>query len=89
MEFHNPWAVAFYVVGIFCASWHFAYGLWLFAAKWGITQGPVARRRWGYVCVLIAVTFMSVGAVTMYSFLSTPQQPYQPSNSEFNSVTMR
>lgn len=89
MEFHNPWAVAFYAVGIFCASWHFAYGLWLFAAKWGITQGPVARRRWGYVCVLIAVTFMAVGAVTMYSFLSTPQQPYQPSNSEFNSVTMR
>ena len=33
----------FYLVGIVCASWHFAYGLWLFAAKWGITQGDRSR----------------------------------------------
>jgi succinate dehydrogenase / fumarate reductase, cytochrome b subunit len=77
MEFHHPWALAFYAVGIFCASWHFAYGLWLFAAKWGITQGPIARKRFGYVCFVIAVGFMAIGAVTMYSFLNTPQQPYQ------------
>jgi succinate dehydrogenase / fumarate reductase cytochrome b subunit len=89
MEFHNPWAVGFYVVGIFCASWHFAYGLWLFAAKWGITQGPVARRRWGYVCFAIAVGFMAVGAATMYSFLTMPQQPMQPTGPEMESFTMR
>jgi succinate dehydrogenase / fumarate reductase cytochrome b subunit len=75
LEFQSPWAVAFYAVGIFCASWHFAYGLWLFAAKWGITSGDNARRRFGYVCVVIALTFMLVGAVTMYSFLNTPLQP--------------
>ena len=85
----HPWAVAFYAAGIFCASWHFAYGLWLFAAKWGITQGPLARRRWGYVCFLIAVGFMVAGAVTMYSFLSTPQQPFQPTATEMDSYTMR
>jgi len=85
----HPWALAFYAAGIFCASWHFAYGLWLFAAKWGITQGPIARRRWGYVCALIAIGFMVVGAVTMYSFLSTPQQPFQPSATDLDSFTMR
>ena len=85
----HPWAIAFYAVGIFCASWHFAYGLWLFAAKWGITQGPIARRRWGYVCFLIAIGFMAVGAVTMYSFLTTPQQPFQPGSGNFDSFTMR
>jgi succinate dehydrogenase / fumarate reductase, cytochrome b subunit len=89
MEFHNPWALAFYVVGIFCASWHFAYGLWLFAAKWGITQGPVARRRWGYVCFVIAIGLMAIGAATMYSFLTTPQQPMQPAGTEMDSFTMR
>lgn len=89
LEFHNPWAVAFYAVGIFCASWHFAYGLWLFAAKWGIAQGPIARRRWGYVCFIIAIGFMAVGAATMYSFLSTPQQPVRPAGSELDSFTMR
>lgn len=85
----HPLVIAFYALGIFCASWHFAYGLWLFAAKWGITQGPIARRRWGYVCFLIAIGFMAVGAVTMYSFLSVPQQPFHPGAGEFDSYTMR
>jgi succinate dehydrogenase / fumarate reductase cytochrome b subunit len=87
--FGHPWAVAFYGLGIFCASWHFAYGLWLFAAKWGITQGPLARKRWGYVCFVLAAGLMAVGAVTLYSFLTTPQQPYRPTASEMDSLTMR
>jgi succinate dehydrogenase / fumarate reductase cytochrome b subunit len=85
----HPWAIAFYAVGIICASWHFAYGLWLFAAKWGITQGPIAQRRWGYVCVIIAIGFIAVGAVTMYSFLSVRQQPFRPTGNEMDSFTMR
>lgn len=75
MEFQSPWAVAFYAAGIVCASWHFAYGLWLFAAKWGITTGDKARRRFGYVCLAIGLLFVGVGAATMYSFLSTPMEP--------------
>jgi succinate dehydrogenase / fumarate reductase cytochrome b subunit len=74
-EFQSPWAVVFYAVGIVCASWHFAYGLWLFAAKWGITTGDKARRRFGYVCLAIGLLFVGVGAVTMYSFLSAPIEP--------------
>lgn len=74
-EFQNPWIVAFYAVAIVAASWHFAYGLWLFAAKWGITTGDSARRKFGYVCFAIAVLFIVVGAATMYSFLKTPLQP--------------
>ena len=85
-EFQSPWAVAFYAVGILCASWHFAYGLWLFAAKWGITTGEGARRKFGYVCVLIALLFIGVGAATMYSFLNTPLQPAETSGT---SIVMR
>ena len=88
-ELFVPWAFAFYVVGIVCASWHFAYGLWLFAAKWGITQGPIARRRWGYVCALIGVGFVAVGFATLYSFRAMPQQPFQPTSTELDSFTMR
>jgi succinate dehydrogenase / fumarate reductase, cytochrome b subunit len=88
-ELFVTWAFLFYVVGIVSASWHFAYGLWLFAAKWGITQGPIARRRWGYVCTLIGITFVAVGLATLYSFRSTPQRPYQPSANEMDSYTMR
>lgn len=74
-EFQSPWAVAFYAVGILCASWHFAYGIWLFAAKWGITVGDKARRRFGYVCLAIGLLFVGVGVVTMYSFLTAPVDP--------------
>jgi len=62
-------------VGIVAASWHFAYGLWLFAAKWGITTGDNARRRWGYMCVIIALGFIAVGLATMRSFFHWPLQP--------------
>jgi succinate dehydrogenase cytochrome b subunit len=62
-------------LGILCASWHFAYGLWLFAAKWGITTGDGARRKFGYVCFAIGLLFVAVGAATMASFLRTPLQP--------------
>jgi succinate dehydrogenase / fumarate reductase cytochrome b subunit len=74
-EFQNPWIVVFYAAGILAASWHFAYGLWLFAAKWGITSGDRARRRFGYVCAVVALLFILVGAATMRSFLRTPLQP--------------
>jgi len=84
-EFQSPWAVAAYAVGITAASWHFAYGLWLFAAKWGITSGDSARRRFGYVCFVIALVFIGVGGITMYSFLTAPQQPWPPAVSTMES----
>jgi len=77
-EFQNPWMIAFYAVGIIAASWHFAYGIWLFCAKWGITTGEVARRRLGYICVLIALGLIILGAVSMYGFISTPRQTLEP-----------
>jgi succinate dehydrogenase / fumarate reductase cytochrome b subunit len=81
-EFQNPWILAFYAVGIVAASWHFAYGLWLFTAKWGIVSGDQAQRRWGWVCLVIGIAFVAAGAATMYAFLSTPLQPMNPSGVE-------
>ncbi len=72
----NPMASFAKVQGEFQnASWHFSYGLWLFAAKWGITTGETARRRLGYVCLLLALALIAVGAVSMYGFLSVPYHP--------------
>ncbi len=73
-SFQDPWVVGFYVVGVVAASWHFAYGLWLFAAKWGITVGEKARRQFGVVCFGIALLFISVGLFTVRSFFRWPQQ---------------
>jgi succinate dehydrogenase / fumarate reductase, cytochrome b subunit len=88
-EFHNPWALAAYSIGIICASWHFAYGLWLFAAKWGIAAGDRARRSFGYACMVIGLAFVLVGAVTMYSFIVTPLQPVVPTDIPVESEVRR
>jgi succinate dehydrogenase / fumarate reductase, cytochrome b subunit len=86
-EFQNPLMVAFYAIAIVAASWHFAYGLWLFCAKWGITTGEMARRRLGYLCVLLALGLIALGAASMYGFLSTPRQPLDPNAPE--NIAMR
>lgn len=78
LEFQNPWIVAFYAIGIVAASWHFAYGIWLFTAKWGLVSGERAQHRFGYVCLAVGILFVVVGAATMYAFLSTPLQPITP-----------
>lgn len=88
-EFQNPWVVAFYAVGIVAASWHFAYGLWLFAAKWGITSGDGARRKFGYVCLAVFLVFVAVGGATMYTFLTTPLRPWQPSGAAVGNLLIR
>lgn len=84
MEFQNPLIVAFYAIGIIAASWHFAYGLWLFAAKWGIVSGERAQRRFGYICLAIGIVFVLVGGATMYTFLSTPMQPMPVEGTNFS-----
>jgi succinate dehydrogenase / fumarate reductase cytochrome b subunit len=86
-ELQNPWMIAFYAVAIIAASWHFSYGLWLFAAKWGITTGERARRRFGYLCLALALGLVSIGAASMYGFLSRPQEPLNSSASE--NIVMR
>jgi succinate dehydrogenase cytochrome b subunit len=77
-EFQNPWAIAAYVIGIVAASWHFSYGIWLFAAKWGITVGENARKKLGYVCLVLAVVLIAIGLGSIYGFVSRPLVP-QPS----------
>ncbi|MBZ5533043.1 MAG: DUF1691 domain-containing protein [Acidobacteriia bacterium] len=71
MELQHPWAIAFYIIGIVAASWHFSYGLYLFAAKWGITVSERSRKGFGLVCTGIAVAFIAVGLATMGAFFRT------------------
>jgi len=79
MELQNPWAAAFYAVGIIAASWHFGYGLYLFCSKWGITVSEKSRRAMRYVSLVIAIAFIAVGMATLSAFFrpqwkNTPAQ---------------
>jgi succinate dehydrogenase / fumarate reductase cytochrome b subunit len=74
---HNS-LFAFYVVGLIAASWHFAYGIWLFCAKWGIVSGEKARKRFLVVCLAFFFVLSGVGLGSLYKFRSTPQQAIDP-----------
>src|SRR5437016_4147851 len=87
-EFHNPWMIAFYCIGIIAASWHFSYGVWLFAAKWGITTGETARRRFAYLWSVMALGLILLGGMSMSGFFRTPPQRLD-SNRNSDNIVMR
>jgi succinate dehydrogenase / fumarate reductase cytochrome b subunit len=73
-ELANPWMLAIYVIAMVATTWHFAYGIWLFAAKWGITPGDRARKRFGYVCAAIGTALCVMGLWGMWAFVSPKYQ---------------
>jgi succinate dehydrogenase / fumarate reductase cytochrome b subunit len=72
--FHTP-LFLFYVLGLVAASWHFAYGIWLFSAKWGIVSGEKAQKRFLAICLAFFFVLTAAGLASLTSFLSRPQQP--------------
>ena len=68
-ELANPWMLAVYVIAMIAICWHFAYGIWLFAAKWGITPGETARKRFGYVCVAFGIVLAVMGLASIWAFV--------------------
>lgn len=77
-EVHNPWLLAFYIVGLIAASWHFAYGIWLFCAKWGIVSGDKAQRRLLNLCLAFFLLLSVVGLASLYTFRARFQEPGPP-----------
>jgi succinate dehydrogenase / fumarate reductase cytochrome b subunit len=68
----------FYVAGLIAASWHFAYGIWLFSAKWGIVSGEKAQKRFLALCLAFFFVLSSAGLASLTSFRSHAQQPTDP-----------
>ena len=68
-ELQNPWMLAVYIIAMIAICWHFAYGIWLFAAKWGITPGEVARKRFGYACAAFGVVLAVMGLWSIWAFV--------------------
>jgi succinate dehydrogenase / fumarate reductase, cytochrome b subunit len=68
-ELANPWMLAVYAIAMIATCWHFAYGIWLFAAKWGITPGETARRRFGYACAAFGIVLAAMGLAGIWAFI--------------------
>jgi succinate dehydrogenase / fumarate reductase, cytochrome b subunit len=78
-ELYSAGLLAFYVIGLIAASWHFAYGIWLFAAKWGIFTGEAARRGFLKLCIAFFLLLSAVGLASLYTLrYRYPQQPTTP-----------
>jgi succinate dehydrogenase / fumarate reductase cytochrome b subunit len=80
VELSNPWMLAVYIVAMIAICWHFSYGVWLFAAKWGITPGVTARKRFGYVCAALGVLLAAMGLASIWAFVGGkyPNVPENP-----------
>src|SRR5579863_1471166 len=83
-EVLQPALFIFYVVGLVAASWHFAYGIWLFCAKWGIVSGDKAQKRFLAVCVGLFFLLSGVGLASLATFRSRPQQLTEPGITTLN-----
>jgi succinate dehydrogenase / fumarate reductase cytochrome b subunit len=69
-ELLNPWMLAIYVIAMIATTWHFAYGVWLFSVKWGITPGDKARKRMGFVCTGVGAALSVMGLMSIYAVVS-------------------
>ncbi|RSL14928.1 succinate dehydrogenase subunit C [Edaphobacter aggregans] len=74
-ELANPIVLAVYIIAMIATTWHFAYGIWLFAAKWGITPGEKARKKFGYVCAIVGIALCLMGLASIYAVVTAPEAP--------------
>lgn len=84
-ELMNPLLLAFYLVGLVAACWHFAYGIWLFSAKWGIVSGEKAQQRFLGVCLGLFALMTLVGLVSLYTFRARFPQTTDPGTAALSS----
>ncbi len=78
-ELLHPWMFAIYAIAMVATCYHFAYGTWLFAAKWGITSGDRARRGFAYVCTAGGFALVAIGLASMWAFVE-PKYRNAPSD---------
>ena len=59
------WTAPVYAVGILCAVYHLANGIWTFLITWGVTMGPRSQQLSGRVCLIIGIVLglLGVGAL--------------------------
>ena len=67
VELSNPIMLAIYVIALIAICYHFAYGIWLFCAKWGITPGEKARKKSAYACGALGSALLVMGLISIYA----------------------
>ena len=66
---HNRWLLAFTILGILSATFHFANGLWSFCIVWGITVSPRSQRMLEWVSAAVFVVLSYIGVRAIWAFV--------------------
>jgi succinate dehydrogenase / fumarate reductase cytochrome b subunit len=66
--FAPAWEKGVYTVGILCACYHFAHGLFNFAYRWGITVSARAQQGMTYVSLAVFLALSAVGIQILFAF---------------------
>lgn len=60
-----PWAAPVYALGLLCAVFHLANGIWTFLITWGVTLGPRSQAKSACVCGIIGVVLGLFGMAAL------------------------
>jgi len=60
----------FYAIGVLCACYHLANGLWGFLIHWGVTVGPRAQRLSAYACTGFGIVMAALGLNALFAFVA-------------------
>ncbi|MCA0361154.1 MAG: succinate dehydrogenase [Armatimonadetes bacterium] len=62
--------LAFYVLGVLASAYHFAYGLWNFGIRWGITISDSAQKKSARFSQLVFVGVSAIGILALVGFFN-------------------
>lgn len=65
----SPFMIAFYLIGVLSAVFHFANGLWSFFVSWGLTVSPRSQKISTYVTMGVFVALAIVSVRTIFAFI--------------------
>jgi succinate dehydrogenase / fumarate reductase cytochrome b subunit len=68
-DLSDPLILAFYILGVIAASYHFSYGLWSFGIHWGVTVSERSQRASQFVCSGIGVAVLLIGLASALAFV--------------------
>ena len=74
LAMQDGWTAPVYAIGVLCAVFHFANGIWTFLIVWGITIGPRSQKISGAVCAIIGIVLavFGLGALVKLETMDAP-----------------
>lgn len=62
--------LAFYILGILASTYHFAYGIWNFCIRWGITVNETSQQRMARFSQVAFVALSLLGIMALVGFFN-------------------